>query len=85
MCRKWRVAPLDDKEGQRGGAEGEGQGDKGLAHGLRCVMPARVAGIHVLLMAAPKMWMAGTWASEATPFFERLCPAMTPVVAACRQ
>jgi hypothetical protein len=21
--------------------------------------------------------MAGTWASEATPFFERLCPAMT--------
>jgi hypothetical protein len=21
--------------------------------------------------------VAGTWASEATPFFERLCPAMT--------
>jgi hypothetical protein len=21
--------------------------------------------------------MAGTWASEAPPFFERLCPAMT--------
>jgi hypothetical protein len=24
-----------------------------------------------------KTWMAGTKASEATPFFERLCPAMT--------
>jgi len=24
-----------------------------------------------------KTWMAGTQASEATPFFERLCPAMT--------
>ena len=24
-----------------------------------------------------KTWMAGTQASKATPFFERLCPAMT--------
>jgi hypothetical protein len=24
-----------------------------------------------------KTWMAGAQASEATPFFERLCPAMT--------
>jgi hypothetical protein len=41
-------------------------------------MPALVAGIHAL---APrhegKAWMTGTQASEATPFFERLCPAMT--------
>jgi hypothetical protein len=29
--------------------------------------------IHLLL----KNWMAGSQASEATPFFERLCPAMT--------
>jgi hypothetical protein len=28
-------------------------------------------------VAAKKTWMAGTKASEATPFFERLCPAMT--------
>jgi hypothetical protein len=38
-------------------------------------MPALVAGIHVF--ATLKTWMAGTWASEATPFSERLCPAMT--------
>jgi hypothetical protein len=43
---------------------------------MRSVMPALVAGIHVLLLAR-KSWMAGTQASEATPFFERLCPAMT--------
>jgi cobyrinic acid a,c-diamide synthase len=29
------------------------------------------------ICAAGKTWMAGTQASEATPFFERLCPAMT--------
>ena len=40
------------------------------------VMPALVAGIHVFL-GCRKTWMAGTKASEATPFFERLCPAMT--------
>jgi hypothetical protein len=37
-------------------------------------MPAN-AGIHVFLRARPsKTWMAGTEASEATPFFERLTP-----------
>jgi hypothetical protein len=35
------------------------------------------AGIHVLRSAKKKAWMAGIQASEATPFFERLCPAMT--------
>jgi hypothetical protein len=39
------------------------------------VMPALVAGIHVLEHG--KTWMAGTQACESTPFFERLCPAMT--------
>jgi cobyrinic acid a,c-diamide synthase len=29
------------------------------------------------IVEAAKTWMAGTQASEATPFFERLCPAMT--------
>jgi len=29
------------------------------------------------VVAVAKTWMAGTQASEATPFFERLCPAMT--------
>src|ERR1700744_1717175 len=28
---------------------------------------------------APKTWMAGTQAREATPFFEQLCPAMTRI------
>jgi hypothetical protein len=37
-------------------------------------MPGLVPGIHVL---AAKTWMAGPKASEATPFFERLGPAMT--------
>jgi hypothetical protein len=42
------------------------------------VMPGLVPGIHVLKgERRRKTWMAGTWASEATPFFERLCPAMT--------
>jgi hypothetical protein len=39
-------------------------------------MPGLVPGIHAFLQAS-KTWMAGTEASEATPFFERLCPAMT--------
>jgi hypothetical protein len=44
-------------------------------------MPALVAGIHVFVASArTKAWMAGTEASEATPFFERLCPAMTKLV-----
>jgi hypothetical protein len=37
-------------------------------------MPGLVPGIHVLLR---KAWMAGTAASEATPSFGQLCPAMT--------
>src|SRR6202035_2827943 len=36
-----------------------------------------VPGIHVFLTIA-KTWMAGHRRAEATPFFERLCPAMTP-------
>jgi len=40
-------------------------------------MPGLVRGIRVLSRDAPKTWMAGTSASEATPFFEWLCPAMT--------
>jgi hypothetical protein len=34
--------------------------------------------IHLFLRAA-KTWMPGAWASEATPFFERLWPGMTNV------
>src|SRR4030088_765628 len=30
-----------------------------------------------LSVSSQKTWMAGTYASEATPFFERLCPATT--------
>jgi hypothetical protein len=42
------------------------------------VMPALVAGIHVFSeFPQAKAWMAGTQAREATPFFERLCPAVT--------
>jgi hypothetical protein len=44
-------------------------------------MPGLVPGIHDLSPPAKKTWMAGTSASEATPFFERLCPAMTIEVA----
>jgi len=41
-------------------------------------MSGLVPGIHVLLLvASQKTWMAGTQASEATPFFEPLCLAMT--------
>jgi hypothetical protein len=40
-------------------------------------MPGLVPGIHVFGGVARKTWMAGSYASEATPFFERLCPAMT--------
>jgi hypothetical protein len=39
-------------------------------------MPGLVPGIHAFLGVA-NTWMPGTKASEATPFFERLCPAMT--------
>jgi hypothetical protein len=39
-------------------------------------MPGLVPGIHVFA-GEKKAWMAGTKASEATPFFERLCPAIT--------
>jgi hypothetical protein len=42
------------------------------------VMPALGAGIHALLLPAKlKTWLAGHRRPEATPFFERLCPAMT--------
>jgi hypothetical protein len=40
-------------------------------------MPGLVPGIHVLLFRRAKTWMAGHRRAEATPFFERLCPAMT--------
>jgi len=40
-------------------------------------MPGLVPGIHVLFGQPLQSWMAATQASEATPFFERLCPAMT--------
>ncbi len=43
---------------------------------MSSVMPALVAGIHVF-HSFRETWMAGTKASEATPFVERLCPAMT--------
>jgi hypothetical protein len=36
-----------------------------------------VAGIHVLDNTAREPWMAGHRRAEATPFFERLSPAMT--------
>jgi uncharacterized protein len=38
-------------------------------------MPGLVPGIHVFFCG--KTWMAGHRRAEATPFFERLCPAMT--------
>jgi len=28
----------------------------------------------------PDQWTTGSWASEATPFFERLCPVVTIIV-----
>jgi hypothetical protein len=52
-------------------------------------MPGLVPGMMLLGGVSSKTWMAGTigersdavlrtaMASEATPFFERLCPAMT--------
>ena len=43
-------------------------------------MPGLVPGIHVLLEVDKQTWMAGHRQAEATPLFERLCPAMTPVV-----
>jgi hypothetical protein len=39
-------------------------------------MPGLVPGIHAFLDST-KTWMAGHRRAEATPFFERLCPAMT--------
>jgi hypothetical protein len=41
------------------------------------VMPGLVPGIHVFLPTKDKTWMAGHRRAEATPFFERLRPAMT--------
>src|SRR3984893_15600824 len=43
------------------------------------VMPGLVPGIHVFLTIA-KTWMAGHRRAEATPFFERLCPAMQTIL-----
>ncbi len=43
--------------------------------GFLTVMPALVAGIHVFFKRpGSKTWMAGTLASEATPFFEWAMP-----------
>ena len=49
------------------------------------VMPGFMPGIHVFGISAKKTWMGGTigersdavFYGQATPFFERLCPAMT--------
>ena len=47
-------------------------------HYLSPVMPALVAGIHVLkVFANSKTWMAGTRRPKARRPFGRLCPAMT--------
>jgi hypothetical protein len=47
-----------------------------LKRSMKNVMPGLVPGIHVLFFSShTKTWMAGH--TEATPFFERLCPAMT--------
>src|SRR5581483_11198309 len=43
-------------------------------------MPGLDPGIHVFVTAA-RTWMAGHRRAAATPFFERLCPAMTENVA----
>jgi hypothetical protein len=40
-------------------------------------MAGLIPAIHVFYAADNKTWMPGTWASEATPFFERLWPGMT--------
>jgi hypothetical protein len=42
-------------------------------------MPGLEPGIHVSRAANRKTWMAGHRRAEATPFFERLCPAMTKI------
>src|SRR5689334_6585022 len=39
--------------------------------------PGFLPGIHVLPLDHEKTWMAGHRRAEATPFFERLCPATT--------
>jgi hypothetical protein len=49
------------------------------------VMPGFMPGIHVFGISAKKTWMGGTigersdavFYGQATPFFERLCPAIT--------
>jgi hypothetical protein len=38
-------------------------------------MPGLVPGIHVFVSAKKETWMAGHRRAEATPFFERPCPA----------
>ena len=48
------------------------------------VMPGLVPGIHVFVPPR-KTWMAGHRRAEATPFFERLCPAMTNGAEATRR
>jgi hypothetical protein len=40
-------------------------------------MPGFMPGVHVFSARKNKSWMAGHRRAEATPFFERLCPAMT--------
>jgi hypothetical protein len=47
------------------------------------VMPALVAGIHVLLAAIAQAWMAGTFLVRGFAAARR-CPAMTQVVSAAR-
>jgi hypothetical protein len=43
-------------------------------------MTVAVAAVSDLIMH-PKTWIAGHRQAEATPFFERLCPAMTQLEA----
>jgi hypothetical protein len=44
---------------------------------LSAVMPGLVPGIHVFAIASKKVVDGRHRRAEATPFFERLCPAMT--------
>jgi hypothetical protein len=44
---------------------------------LHAVITGLVPVISLGRVSAPLIGMAGSSASEATPFFERLCPAMT--------
>ena len=43
-------------------------------------MPGLVPGIHVFFLCEAKTWMAGHRRAEATPYFRRLCPAMTRAI-----